>query len=278
LAQNWSVDGDYIKTMGMKIVAGRDFAKDAPADYSAVIINQAAASRFGWQDPLGRQISFPRADDSDLKTFIDRTVIGVVEDFHFESLHSPIGPLVMFLGKGGSRISFRIRARKTFPVLAELKRQWQHFAPGQPFEYAFMDESFAKLYRSEQQLGEIFSVFSGLAILIACLGLLALTSFMAKRRTKEIGIRKVLGATVLEIFLLLCREFVKWVVLAAVIAWPLAVYVMNRWLQGFAYRTEIGFDLLLLSIMLTSLITMLTVSFQVMRAARANPVESLKYE
>jgi putative ABC transport system permease protein len=278
LAQNWSVDADYIKTMGMRIVAGRDFAKDAPADNSTVIINQAAASRFGWQEPLGREISFPQSDNGNPKTFSDRTVIGVVEDFHFESLRSPIGPLVMFLGEGGSRISFRIQARKTIPVLAELKRQWQRFAPGQPFEYAFMDERFAELYRSEQQLGKIFSVFAGLAIFIACLGLLALASFMAERRTKEIGIRKVLGATVSEITLLLEFEFVKWVAIATLIAWPMAYYAMQRWLQGFAYRTGIGIGLFLLSSLSVLLIAVLTVSFQTVRAARANPVDSLKYE
>ena len=205
-------------------------------------------------------------------------MIGVVEDFHFESLRSPIGPLVMFLGEGGSRISFRIQARKTIPVLAELKRQWQRFAPGQPFEYAFMDERFAELYRSEQQLGKIFSVFAGLAIFIACLGLLALASFMAERRTKEIGIRKVLGATVSEITLLLEFEFVKWVAIAALIAWPLSYYAMHRWLQGFAYRTGIGIDLFLLSSVLTLLIAIATVSFQAIRAARSNPVNSLRNE
>jgi putative ABC transport system permease protein len=276
LAQNWTVDADYIKTMGMRIVAGRDFAKDSPADKENVIINQEAARRFGWQEPLGRQISFPQ--DSNLKTFIDRTVIGVIEDFHFESLHSPIGPLVMFLGESRGRISFRFRAGNTTAVLAELKRQWQHFAPGQPFEYSFMDERFAELYRSEQRLGTIFSVFSCLAIFVACLGLLALASFMAERRTKEIGIRKVLGATVSEMIVLLSREFVKWVVIAALIAWPLAYYAMHRWLQGFAYRTDIGIGLFLLAGFSAMLVALLTVSFQAIRAARANPVESLRYE
>jgi putative ABC transport system permease protein len=276
LAHTWIVDADYIKTLGMKIAAGRDFAKDAPADQAAVIINRAAARRFGWQEPLGRQISF-RQDDN-LKTFTDRTVIGVVEDFHFESLHSPIGPLVMFLGESQRRISFRIRARQTAVALAELKRQWQRFAPGQPFEYSFMDERFAEMYRSEQRLGTIFSIFAGLAIFVACLGLLALASFMAERRTKEIGIRKVLGASVAEMMFLLSREFVKWVVIAALAAWPLAYYVMNRWLQGFAYRTSIGIGLFVLASLSALLIAILTVSFQAVRAAHANPVESLRYE
>jgi putative ABC transport system permease protein len=276
LAQNWTVDADYIKTMGMKIAAGRDFAKDAPADNTAVIINQAAQSQFGWQEPLGRQISFPM--DSNLKTFTDRTVIGVVEDFHFESLRSPIGPLVMFLGEKGNRISFRFQARNAAGVLNELKRQWRRFAAGQPFEYSFMDERFAEMYRSEQRLAMIFSIFSGLAIFIACLGLLALASFMAEKRTKEIGIRRVLGSSVSEIMVLLSREFVKWVVIAALIAWPLAYYAMHRWLQGFAYRTDIGIALFLFSSLLALLIAMLTVSFQAFRAARANPVDSLRYE
>jgi len=276
VAQNWAVDADYIKTMGMRIVAGRDFAKDAPADDTAVVINQEAARRFGWPEPLGQQISFPL--DGSLKTFKDRTVIGVLEDFHFESLHSPIGPLVMFLGESRSRISIRFKARQTAAVLAALKRQWQRFAPGQPFEYSFMDEHFAELYRSEQQLGTIFSVFSGLAIFVACLGLLALASFMAERRTKEIGVRKILGATVAEITVLLSREFVKWVVIAALIAWPLSYFAMRRWLQGFAYRTDIGIGLFMLSSLLALLIAILAVSFQAIRAASANPVDSLRYE
>ena len=141
-----------------------------------------------------------------------------------------------------------------------------------------MDERFAELYRAEQRLGTIFSIFAGLAIFVACLGLLALASFMAERRTKEIGIRKVLGATVSEIIVLLSREFVKWVAIAALIAWPLAYYAMNRWLQGFAYRTGIGIGLFLLSSLLALLIAILTVSFQAIRAARANPVDSLRYE
>jgi ABC-type transport system, involved in lipoprotein release, permease component len=276
MAQNWRIDPDYIKTMGMNIAAGRDFAKERPADREAVIINQAAARQFGWREPRGRQISFPQ--DSQLKSFRDRTVIGVVEDFHFDSLRSPIGPLVMFLGESNDRISFRFQARQTTAVLAGLKRLWQRFAPGQPFEYAFMDERFAELYGAELRLGTILGVFSALAILVACLGLLALASFMAERRTKEIGIRKVLGASVAEITLLLSREFVKWVVIAALIAWPLAFYAMNRWLRGFAYRTDVSIGLFMLSSLLVLLIALLTVSFQAVRAARANPVDSLRYE
>ncbi len=278
LAENWKVDADYIKTMGMKIVSGRDFAKDAPADNSAVIINHAAARQFGWPEPLGRQISFPTDGNPGQMTYTDRTVIGMVEDFHYESLRSPIAPLVMSIGENRNRISFRIQAKDTTAVLDELERQWQRFAPGQPFEYGFMDKNFAELYRSEQRLGTIFSIFAGLAIFVACLGLLALASFLAEKRTKEIGIRKVLGASIPEIALLLSREFVKWVGIAALIAWPLAYYAMHRWLQGFAYRTGIGIGLFLLSSLSALLIAIMTVSFQAMRAARANPVESLRYE
>ena len=278
LAENWSVDADYIRTMGMKIAAGRDFVKDTPADNAAVIINQAAARQFGWPEPLGRQISFPTDGNPDKMTYIDRTVIGVVEDFHFESLRSPLRPLGMYLGENHNRISFRIQAQNTAAMLSELKRQWQRFAPGQPFAYSFMDERFAELYRSEQRLGIIFSIFAGLAVFVACLGLLALASFLAERRTKEIGIRKVLGASIPEIALLLSREFVKWVGIAALIAWPLAYFAMHRWLQGFAYRTGIGIGMFLLSSLLALLIATLTVSFQAIRAARANPVDSLRYE
>jgi len=274
LAQQWAVDADYIKTMGMKIAAGRDFAKDSPADNTAVIINQAAARQFGWQEPLGQQISFPR--DANSTTHL--TVIGVVEDFHFDSLRSPIAPLTLFIGKDRGNIAFRLQSVNVAGVLGDLKRCWHRLAPSQPFEYSFLDQRFAAQYRAEQRLGTIFSVFSGLAIFVACLGLLALASFMAERRTKEIGIRKVLGASVSEMVVLLSSEFVKWVAIAALVAWPLAYYAMNRWLQGFAYRTDIGIGLFVLSSLLTLLIAILTVSFQSFRAARANPVDCLRYE
>ncbi len=274
LVQQWRVDADYIRTMGMRLVAGRDFSRSPADNFDAVIINQAAARQFNWPDPLGQKISFPTGSHSE----IQRTVIGVVEDFHFETLRSPIAPLTLFIGKSRGNIAFRFQGENVAGILGNLKRLWQRLAPGQPFEYSFMDESFVAQYRSEQQLGTIFAVFATLAIFIACLGLLALASFLAEKRTKEIGIRKVVGASESQIVTLLSREFVKWVAIAALIAWPLAYYAMHRWLQGFAYRTKLGAGLFLLSSLLTLLIAILTVRFQAVRAARANPVDSLRYE
>ena len=271
--QKWDVDFGYIRTLGMKITAGRDFSRDFSTDGSAAIINRVAARHFGWGDPIGKELSVPDG----VKT-ADYRVIGVVEDFHYDSLKSAIGPLVMVLGNSPGAISFRIETGRAAETVDLLRNTWSRFAPGQPLEYSFLDDRFAAVYRSERRLGLIFRIFAGLAIFIACLGLLGLSSYLAEQRTKEIGIRKVIGASGPEIVGLLSREFTKWVLAANLIAWPVAYFVMQRWLRGFAYRAEIGVGIFLLSGLLALLIALLTVSYQAIRAALANPVESLRYE
>lgn len=206
-------------------------------------------------------------------------IIGVVKDFHFESLHQEISPIIFFIRKGDYRnISVRISPENIPLTMAFLKEQWSEYRPNYPFDYFFIDENFDELYRSEEKLGQVFGAFALLAIFIACLGLFGLASFTAEKRTKEIGIRKVLGAPVLGIIYLLSKEFTKWVIVANVIAWPLAYFVMQKWLQNFAYRTNVGLWIFVGAAGVSLVITLVTVSFQSVKAALADPVRSLRYE
>ncbi len=273
--QNWLVDYDYIKTMDMKIVKGRDFSREFSTDDSAVIINQETARQFGWEEPLGKHLSRIISDKGDMKSF---TVIGVVEDFHYESLRNAIGPLIMYLGDNNDNIAFRIDSKDIPGTIGLLRDKWNKFLPGEPFEYAFMDDRFNEVYQAEQQLGKIFGVFAGLAIFVGCLGLFGLAAFIAEKRTKEIGIRKVLGASVIGIIRILSREFVILVGIANVIAWPLAYVIMNKWLQAFAYRTSLTLTIFFAAGAAALLIALLTTSYQAIKSAFADPVRSLKYE
>jgi putative ABC transport system permease protein len=205
-------------------------------------------------------------------------VIGVVEDFHFESLRENIGPLVMFLGESRGNISFRLKTRDVSSAIGLLEKEWKQFLPNQPFEYSFLDERFERMYQSELKIGQIFTVFAVLAIFIGCLGLFGLAAFTAEQRTKEIGIRKVLGATSPRIIRLLLKEFVILVGIANLIAWPIAYLLMNRWLTDFAYRISPHFLIFLFAGILTLVLSLLTVSFQAVKAALADPVRSLRYE
>lgn len=272
--QKFRVDYDYIKTMGMKIVAGRDFAREYSTDGDAVIINQAAARHFGWPDPLGKEILIPRT----MTDMHDCRIIGVVDDFHYDSLKKAVGPLVMTLGESRDSISFRFEAGRASETVGLLREVWNRLAPGQPFEYSFLDDRFGDVYKAEEKLGTVFGILSGLAVFVACLGLLGLASFLAEQRTKEIGIRKALGATAGEVTGLLLKEFAKWVLAANLIAWPLAYFAMRRWLQGFAYRTGIGAGVFLLSGLAVLAIAVLSVGFQAVKAALANPADCLRYE
>jgi putative ABC transport system permease protein len=273
--QNWIVDYDYLETMGMKLVEGRFFSQEFSTDDQAAVINQSVAKQFGWPDPVGRRLGRIINQKGDIKLY---TVIGVMEDFHFESLRENIGPLVMFLGESRGNISFRLKAQDVSSVIGLLEQQWKQFLPNQPFEYSFLDERFEQMYQSEQKIGKIFTVFAILAIFIGCLGLFGLAAFTAEQRTKEIGIRKVLGATSPRIIRLLLREFVILVGIANLIAWPIAYLVMNRWLTDFAYRTSPHILIFIFAGILTLVVSLLTVSFQAVKAALADPIRSLRYE
>ena len=273
--QNWIIDHDYIETMGMNIVEGRDFSREHSTDKDAAIINQALARHFGWDQPLEHNVGRLISMQGDVRLY---PVIGVVEDFHYETLRDNIGPLVMFLGDNTGRISFRIKTDDLPKTIALMEKKWKEFLPNQPFEYTFMDEQFDAMYRAEQRVGKIFGVFTTLAVFIGCLGLFGLAAYTAEQRTKEIGIRKVLGATAPGIIKLLMKEFVILIAIANVIAWPVAYFIMNGWLKDFAYRISIGVWIFLAAGVATLCIALLTVVFQATKAALMDPVDALRYE
>jgi putative ABC transport system permease protein len=271
-----SIDSDFIPTIGLEIVAGRNFSSEISADRSkSILINQTAAGQFSWDDPIGKSI---RELDQWNTT---KTVVGVVRDFHLESLHNKISPLLIESEPSRYRfILIKIRPESLLDTLSFIKEKWKEIDPTETLDYWFLDESesFTWQYQSEQRLSKMFSYFALLAIFIACLGLFGLANFTAEQRTKEIGIRKAMGASISSIILLLSKEFAKWILIANIIAWPIAYFAMNRWMQNFAYRINIGLSAFILAGLITLVIALLTVSYQAIKAARANPVDALRYE
>ncbi len=266
---------DFAKTMKLKLLEGRYFSLENPTDSDAVVLNESAVKLMGIKNPLGKRIMYPGRTPED--NFL--TIIGVLKDFHFESLHQKIRPLVITLDRGQTAyLPVRISPTDVQGSVAFIEKEWKKFVPNKPFEYFFLNDDFNKLYQSEQKTGEIFTAFSVLAIFIACLGLFGLAAFTAERRTKEIGIRKVMGASIPGIVILLSKEFTKWVLLANIIAWPVAYYFMNNWLQNFAYRINPGLGTFLLSGVIALFIALITVSFQAVKVAVANPVNALRSE
>lgn len=265
-----TVDHDFLDTFQIKLVQGRNFSRDFPNDLEGgYILNESAVKEIGWNVPLGKEF----------RIIEKGSVIGVVEDFHFKSLHQEIKPVALCIyPKFFEYFSVRISPANISLTLDFLKNKWQELVPSQAFEYSFLDEDFGRLYKVEMRLGKIFSIVTALAIFIACLGLFGLAAFMAEQRTKEVGVRKVLGATVLNIVFMLSTEFSKWVLLANIIAWPVAYYAMNRWLQDFAYRTGIKAWVFPLAAIMAFGIALLATSFQAVKAALANPTETLRYE
>jgi len=274
--QAWRIDYDYINTLGMQIIKGRNFSKEFGSDSSAVIINETAAAVLGFDDPIGKKIYAKDGDDKDVT--ISYTIIGVVKNFHFESLRKNIGPLCFKLGYSKWSVAFKVATTDIRSLVKNIEDKWKSMAPGFPFSYQFLDESFDNMYRQERRVGQIAISFAVLAILIACLGLFGLATYMAEQRTKEIGVRKVLGASVQNITTMLSKEFVVLVLIAALIAFPLAWWGMHNWLQDFAYRVSIGWWVFVLAAAIAFLIALVTVSFQAIRAAVANPVDSLRDE
>jgi predicted permease len=265
------VDEDFFKTMGIELLAGRELSREFSTDEdTAVAVNEAAARAMRMTDPVGRRLTI---NNSNL------TIQGMVKDYHFRSLRQEIAPLILIYSPPSSRVLFvRLRGEDMPRSLAHVEEVWNTFAPGFDFRYRFMDEALDLLYRAEQRTGILFRIFTLLAVTISCLGLFGLASYMAEQRTKEIGIRKVLGATVSHIVFLLSRDFSKWVIVANLIAWPVAYYAMRQWLQGFAYRIPLPWWVFGVSAFLALAIALLTVSFQTFRAAVSNPVDALKYE
>jgi len=268
--QKWQVDYDYLKTMGMHMIEGRYFSKEMASDSEATVINQSMAKKLGFTNPIGQRI------ENGWQKF---TVIGVMEDFNFESMRQEVTPLCLVLSKYNSTIvSVKISGADTKQAISYASNVWKGFSPNQPFRYTFLDESFANMYANVKRTGNIFSSFAILAIIIACLGLFALSAFMAEQRNKEIGIRKVLGASVSSITAMLSKDFVKLVIVSIIIASPIAYWAMTKWLQDFAYRIPISWWMVAIAGLSAIVIALLTISFQSIKAALMNPVKTLRAE
>jgi len=270
------VDYDFITMLDLELVEGRNFAKEYSTDATqAYILNEEAIKAMGIQDPVGKQFSYGKRKG---------TIIGVLKNAHFRSLHVEIEPHVFFFLNDVSEatqygvVLIKINGNKTEETLAKIRGVWENINPISPFEYHFLDQKYDSLYRKEKKIGTILNAFTLFAIVISCLGLFGLASFMTEQRTSEIGIRKVLGASESGIVFLLSKQFTKWVLIANLFAWPTAYFVMNEWLKSFAYRINIGVWAFVLSGLLAVGIALGTVSYQALKAARANPIDSLRYE
>jgi ABC-type antimicrobial peptide transport system, permease component len=272
----YDVDENYIPTLGIQLKEGRNFSKELTTDSGTVIIiNEAAANAFGWREkPVGRHISWSNKNGKK----ITYAVIGVVNDFHFRSLHERISPLVMVLDPDPGTLIVKLKTSDIPGVTATLMKSWKELGAEDPLNYSFLDERYHNTYKAELKTGMILGVFTGLTIFVACLGLFGLARFTAERRTKEIGIRKILGSSVQGIVNLLSMEFLKLVFIAFIAASPIALFIMNKWLEDFAYRINISWWIFLIAALLTVLITIITISIQAINAAIANPVKSLRAE
>lgn len=271
-------DESFAELLGLEVVDGRFFRGDIPTDRtSAVVINEAAVAAYGLQNPIGKRIhkEYGNAKEGEFVT-----IVGVVKNYNFHSLHHEIKPMIIrnIDRSLGFYIGIKLKSSDIRNTLNFIEDRWSAFTGNQPFEYSFLDQDFNTLYKSEIRIGQVLAVFSILAVAVAGLGLFGLASFAGQQRTKEIGIRKTLGASGLKIFILLTRDFSKWVFLATLLAWPLAYYTLSRWLQNFAYRTNVGVDSFLLSLLLAATISLVTVSYQSIRAAVAKPVHALRHE
>jgi len=273
--QQWLIDCDYLQTMGMKIVEGRNFSQEFHTDTVAVLINQTAARFFGWDNSIGQKIGLPISEE-EVTLY---TVIGVVEDFNFESMHIPVAPLVFFNGESTGAITVRFKPNTGLTsAISILETEWKQFAPYQPFEYEFFDDSLNRQYAAESRLGQILMIFTVLAFFVSALGLFGLALFTTEQRKKEIGIRKVNGSDITQIISLLSFDFTKLVLIAFILATPVAWYVMHRWLENYAYKTTISWWIFVVTGIVSYLITMITIGYQSYRAAVVNPVETLRSE
>ncbi len=270
----WGVNYGFVKTLGLQLKEGRDFSPAFGTDTVNVLINEEAAKVMGLTTPLNQPITVERNITAKGK------IIGVVKNFHLASLHTPIQPLILYLDSQPSwgYTIIRTEPGKTRQAMAAIQKAHQKYNPAFPLEYEFADQDYDNLYRSEILAGQLAGCFAGLAIFISCLGLFGLATYTAEQRTKEIGIRKVLGASVSSIAALLSKDFLKLVLIAIILALPVAWYAMHQWLQNFEYKIDIEWWVLALAALLAVAIALLTVSFQSIKAALANPVKSLRSE
>lgn len=268
----YHADYDHLDVLKMELAVGRFFSKDFPSDSTSCLINEAAVKELGWSDPLAEKLTSYNGPKP-----IDLKVVGVIKDFNFESFKEKVRPLVIQLTPRDNNLMIRYEGSAKDAV-ASVETLWKKHAVNEPFEYVFLDESFDRLFREEQRLGQVFSAMTGIAIFVACLGLMGLASFTAEQRTKEIGIRKVMGASVSSVSTLLSKEFMLLVAIAFIVASGLAWYAMDSWLGTFAYRINLGPVVFILSGLIAAVIAWLTVSFHFIKAARSNPSDSLRYE
>jgi putative ABC transport system permease protein len=274
--QIWEIDENYIPTMEMQIVEGRNFSADMKTDSTGLIVNEAAAKFMGNEGIINK--SLYRFTNPQTKETEELRIVGIVKDFNFSSLREHVKPLAFKFGASRNSISLKINTSDVQGILAQIKTKWEAVSAGLPLEYSFMDDDFNQHYTGDRKIGELFTIFAVLAIFIACLGLFGLATFIAEQRTKEIGIRKVLGANISAITALLSKDFVRLVIIAIVIASPLAYYFMDKWLEAFAYRIDIQWWVFIAAGILVILIALFTVSFQAIKTALMNPVNSLRSE
>jgi putative ABC transport system permease protein len=274
---NFCVDYDFLDTLGLEISEGRFFSREFPTDVTNYVLNETAIKTLGWQEPVGKMFSVWRREGR---------VIGIVKDFHFSSLHNKILPLILRIEPENSSyyaylnnvVMIRLNPDDISQTISTIEKTYKRFDSQFPFVYSFLDEQIDGFYRTEHKLFQIFNYFSFLSVFIACLGVFGMLSYSIENRTKEIGIRKVLGANVAGIVKLISKDFIKCVLLANIIAWPVAYWAMDRWLHSFAYRVNLDVKLFILSAMITMGIALMTVGYQTIKAASANPVDSLRYE
>ncbi|MFC2096531.1 ABC transporter permease [Bacteroidota bacterium] len=274
--QRIRTDYDYTKALGIIIKDGRYFSQDFPGDSNSVVINESAVKSLGYNDPVGKLlIGF-----GDNEERIQFQIIGIVEDFHTESMHERIPNVALFCPKDyhASYMAVKVNNSDINKTLKSIEKKWQEFLPQQPFDYFFMDDYFNSLHKTESRTGKILGIFALLALFIASLGLFGLSSFISEQRTKEIGIRKVMGSTVSGILVLLSKQFTLWVIIANILAWPVAYYLMDKWLQNFEYKIHINFVLFIIAGLASLFIALLTISYQTLKAASTNPANSLRYE
>ncbi len=275
-----NADDRYLETLGMEIVLGRNFSQAMTSDPGeAMLINETAAARLGWANSLDKTISWAEPGANGRRLSFKKKIVGVVRDFHTRSLHQKIEPLVITNSPDNpDLLSLRFAGRRAPEFLDRLKKKWREVFPSVAFDSFFLDESFARMYQAEERLHNIFTSFAVLAVFISCLGLFGLAAYMTEKRAREVGIRKVLGASIARIVFLLSREFAVCVLIANLVSWPLAYLLLQKWLAGFAYRAPLAFGIFLVSGLASLLIALLTISGQAIRSARANPVEALRCE
>lgn len=272
--QYWNIDYDYLKTIGMQIKDGRDFSREFGSDSTALIVNETAAKLAGYDNPIGKKL-YTNDGNNNVTAY---TIVGVVKNFNYDSLRENVGALCLRLGNNSWETAYRFNTTDIGGLMSKIENKYKAAAPGMPFKYEFLDEAFENMYQQERRVGTVAFAFALLAIIIACLGLFGLATYIAEQRTKEIGIRRVLGASVSSIVGMLSKDFVKLVLLAFLIATPIAWWFMNKWLQDFAYRVDLSWWIFAVTGIVAMLIALITLSFQAIRAAIANPVDSLKTE